>query len=104
MPGEAARHFIDLDMYPDSMSPFNSSYAQITARINEHFVQLHGIGPWNIQDQFWALVNAMAKQDHTRIVRIAGELGHYIADLHVPLHTSSNYDGQKTNQRGIHGF
>ena len=27
-----------------------------------------------------------------------------IADAHVPLHTSSNHNGQFTGQRGIHGF
>ena len=27
-----------------------------------------------------------------------------MADAHVPLHTTSNYDGQQTNQVGIHSF
>ena len=31
-------------------------------------------------------------------------MGHYIADAHVPLHASSNHNGQNTNQKGIHGF
>jgi hypothetical protein len=34
----------------------------------------------------------------------SAEIGHYIGDAHVPLHTSSNHNGQLTNQRGIHGF
>ena len=34
----------------------------------------------------------------------SAELGHYIADAHVPLHASSNHNGQLTNQKGIHGF
>jgi hypothetical protein len=32
-----------------------------------------------------------------------GDLGHYIADGHMPLHTSDNHDGQNTNQKGILG-
>jgi hypothetical protein len=28
----------------------------------------------------------------------------YIADAHVPLHTTENYNGQLTNQHGIHGL
>lgn len=32
----------------------------------------------------------------------AGVMGHYIADLAMPLHVTNNYDGQKTNQKGIH--
>jgi hypothetical protein len=34
----------------------------------------------------------------------SAELGHYIADSHVPLHANSNHNGQYTNQKGIHGF
>jgi hypothetical protein len=31
-------------------------------------------------------------------------MGHYISDAHVPLHASSNHNGQLTDQKGIHGF
>ena len=34
----------------------------------------------------------------------SAEIGHYIADAHVPLHASSNHNGQLTNQLGIHAF
>ena len=34
----------------------------------------------------------------------SAEIGHYISDAHVPLHASSNHNGQFTNQKGIHGF
>jgi hypothetical protein len=34
----------------------------------------------------------------------SAEIGHYIADAHVPLHANSNHNGQFTNQKGIHGF
>ena len=34
----------------------------------------------------------------------SADIGHYIADTHVPLHTSSNHNGQLTDQKGIHGF
>ncbi len=30
-----------------------------------------------------------------------GRLGHYVADTHDPLHTTSNYDGQLTGQTGL---
>lgn len=42
--------------------------------------------------------------DPDRILRISSELGHYVADAHVPLHTTSNHNGQKTDQHGIHGL
>jgi hypothetical protein len=31
----------------------------------------------------------------------AAALGHYVADTHNPLHTTSNYDGQLTGQLGL---
>ena len=34
----------------------------------------------------------------------SADIGHYIADAHVPLHASSNHNGQLSNQKGIHGF
>jgi hypothetical protein len=31
-------------------------------------------------------------------------MGHYLGDAHVPLHTTRNYNGQLSNQVGIHAF
>jgi hypothetical protein len=50
------------------------------------------------------LTTAFRNEDVNRILRMSAEIGHYIGDSHVPLHTTSNYNGQKTGQRGIHGF
>jgi alkylated DNA nucleotide flippase Atl1 len=33
---------------------------------------------------------------------LAAVLAHYIQDAHQPFHAVANYDGQLTNQRGIH--
>jgi hypothetical protein len=35
---------------------------------------------------------------------LSAAIGHYIADAHVPLHASSNHNGQLTGQEGIHAF
>lgn len=50
------------------------------------------------------LTDAFQKKDAYRILRISADLGHYIADAHVPLHTTENYNGQLTGQTGIHDF
>jgi hypothetical protein len=50
------------------------------------------------------LTDAFKAKDKNRILRTSAEIGHYIADSNVPLHTTENYNGQKTNQVGIHGF
>jgi hypothetical protein len=38
------------------------------------------------------------------IMRLSAEIGHYIGDACVPLHTTENYNGQLTDQVGIHAF
>jgi hypothetical protein len=50
------------------------------------------------------LTDAFKEKNYTRIMKNSAEIGHYIADAHVPLHASSNHNGQLTNQKGIHGF
>ncbi len=69
----------------------------------EHITE-HGILPWNLQSAQRKLTDAFRNGDGRRILQLAAEMGHYIGDAHVPLHTSSNYNGQKTGQHGIHGF
>jgi hypothetical protein len=73
------------------------------AFFREHLSQ-HGVLPWNLQRMQRQLTEAFKMRDSRRILKIAGDMGHYIGDAHVPLHTTSNYNGQKTEQHGIHGF
>ena len=39
-----------------------------------------------------------------KVLFLATDLGHYIANAHVPLHTTLNYNGQLSNQSGFHAF
>ena len=64
----------------------------------------YGISPWNINFMINKLTKAFQEKDLERILKYSAELGHYIGDAHVPLHTTLNYNGQLTNQKGIHGF
>ena len=64
----------------------------------------HGILPWHLQKMQRDLTEAFRRRDSRRILRLSAEIGHYIGDGHVPLHTTSNYNGQQTGQHGIHGF
>lgn len=75
----------------------------VAAFFHEHLTE-HGILPWNLQRFQRNLTEAFRLHDARRILRLSAEIGHYIGDAHVPLHTCSNYNGQKTNQHGIHGF
>ena len=50
------------------------------------------------------LTKAFEDLDAKKILQLSAEFGHYIADAHVPLHTTENYNGHLSNQRGIHAF
>jgi hypothetical protein len=69
----------------------------------EHFTD-HGINPYHIKIQYDRLANAFRRQDASSILHLSADLGHYIADTHVPLHATQNYNGQLTGQEGIHAF
>jgi hypothetical protein len=64
----------------------------------------YGIVPWQIEKHYYKLLNAFKNENLDQILHYSADLGHYIADAHVPLHTTENYNGQLTGQRGIHGF
>ena len=64
----------------------------------------YGILPWYIEEMMNRLTNAFRSKSKTEILFLAADLGHYIADAQMPLHTSVNHDGQATHQQGIHAF
>ena len=105
VPEEAARHYIDLDDYGDSAAYKLPRYwNDAVAKYSNDSLQARGIVPWHVNNIFYSLRDAFFVGDPQRILRYSAELGHYVGDAHVPLHTTSNYDGQKTGQVGIHGF
>ncbi len=72
-------------------------------KIIDHFSE-HGILPYHLLQMQRNLTRAFENREVDRILRYAAEFGHYIGDAHVPLHTTANYNGQLTDQVGIHGF
>lgn len=102
---EAAKHYIDLDHYGDSAAYKLPRYWNDAAKkFGEDTLQARGIVPWQINRTYVQLKEAFLLKDPQRILKTSAELGHYVADANVPLHTTSNYDGQLTGQTGIHAF
>ena len=104
---EAACHYIDLDEYYISQQPPRNMplyWQDAICQFEEDSLMKHGIVPWHIQKKLAQLSDAFLSKHKFRILQISAELGHYIGDAHVPLHTCSNYNGQKTGQKGIHGL
>jgi len=102
---EGPRHYIDIDYY--GAYPFDNLpriWDSAVAKFGEDTLQQHGIAPWWIQVMQRRLTAAFKEKDAAKILKLSAELGHYVADAHVPLHTSSNHNGQLTGQQGIHGF
>lgn len=64
----------------------------------------YGILPFYLQDHYRKLVKAFENKETKRILSLAADMGHYMGDAHVPLHTTVNYNGQLTGQLGIHAF
>jgi hypothetical protein len=50
------------------------------------------------------LTEAFKTSNKDSILFYAADMGHYIGDANVPLHVTSNYDGQLTNQKGLHSL
>jgi hypothetical protein len=85
---------------------FGTSYFQRVPGeilIIDNFSQ-HGIVPYHLESMLDRLTQAFRSRDQATILRLAAEYGHYVADAHVPLHTTMNYNGQLTDQVGIHAF
>ncbi len=105
IPEEGPRHYIDMDHY--GSYPFDSlprKWNDATEKYSTDSLNAHGIVPWWIQVMMGRLTKAFREKDEMHILQYAAELGHYLADAHVPLHTCSNHNGQYTDQKGIHGF
>lgn len=102
---EAPKHFIDFEAYGDSAAwkmPF--AWPEAVSRYSKDSLLKYGYVPYWIMEMKGKLTNAFRKRDTDSILFYAADLGHYIGDAHVPLHTSINYDGQLTNQRGLHSL
>ena len=102
---EGPRHYIDIDHY--GKYPYTSlphQWKDAVAKFGEDSLQQYGIVPWHIQTMLLRLTAAFKEKNFSRIMKNSAEIGHYIADSHVPLHANSNHNGQYSDQKGIHGF
>jgi len=102
-PAEGPRHFLDIDIYgPYPFVELPHDYDEAVAKFGVEAVTKRGLATWRIADYTQLLSEAMKSGDAEKIVQTAGALAHYIEDLHMPLHVVKNYNGQLTNQHGVH--
>lgn len=100
---EQYNHFIDIDRYgkyPFSELPRDK--AKAIEKFGFNVVQKNGFLPWRIAEFADSLSRSISSNDRAKMLKYLSWLAHYIEDAHQPLHVTENYDGQLTNQPGIH--
>ena len=105
IPEEGPRHYIDIDHY--GKYPYDSlprRWNDAVTKYSEDSLNAYGIVPWWLQTMLYRLTDAFKEKNQAKILKLSAEIGHYIADSHVPLHATKNHNGQYTDQKGIHGF
>jgi len=101
---EEFHHYIDIDHYghfPFAEMP--RDYQAAAQKFGADTLLRYGDAPWHIARVTDSLTAAMRTGRKKDVIQFSADLGHYVADLHMPLHSTENYDGQKSGNNGIHG-
>ncbi len=110
---EPPNHFLDMDHKAFGPYPFEGlprEYDRAVEKFGRAFIHEQGLLPWRAQEFYGRLQRAFASLKRGNpspyvlddIVLYSAVLAHYVSDGHVPLHAVVNYDGQLTNQHGLH--
>jgi hypothetical protein len=100
---EQFNHFIDIDRY--GSYPFGElprDKRKAIEKFGFENVQKNGLLPWRIAEVMDSLGEAISNQSNEKMLRYFSWIAHYVEDAHQSLHVTENYDGQLTNQPGIH--
>ncbi len=102
---EATKHFIDLEMYgKNAVTAMPEDWASAVKKYSKDSLLKYGYVPYHIVYMKAKLTEAFKSGNKDSILFYAADIGHYIGDANVPLHTTVNYDGQLTNQKGLHSL
>ena len=109
---ERPHHFLDIDSDGFGEYPFNGlprDYTAAVAKFGADRMREAGKLPWHAEEVYGSLrrafeaygrrASAFGQND---IIMFSAWLAHYVSDGHVPLHGVANYDGQLTQQWGVH--
>jgi hypothetical protein len=102
---EATKHFIDLEMFgKNAVNDMPMDWDAAVKKYTKDSLLKYGYVPYHVIYMQGKLTEAFKENNKDSILFYAADLGHYISDAHVPLHTTMNYDGQLTDQKGIHSL
>ena len=108
---EDPNHYFSIDAYGGA-PPFTNvprEWDLYVAKYGADRAGMNGRLPWRTQEIYNRLVvtfrdlgKVTEPTTDTAARYLVAVLSHYVEDAHVPFHAAVNYDGQLTNQRGIH--
>jgi len=102
-PGEAERHYIDIDYYPEFFAgTLPRDRAALEALYGAATVIEVGILPWAVTEVVASLTQQFQAQQWSAAALTIADLCHYVGDATQPLHVTLNYDGQSSGNYGIH--
>lgn len=103
-PSESPKHYIDIDNYNDFLNTgrIPQTLDSAISVYGNYFVYDNGILPWATKATFDSLSNCLKRLNISKAKIFAADLGHYVADGHMPLHITRNYNGQYSGNTGIH--
>ena len=102
---EDSKHYLDMDAAvfgPNYRTDIPHDFKQAVAKYSFDSLRKEGLVPLEVNRVYARLVHAFKNEMRDSVLFYAADLGHYVADAHVPLHTTKNHDGQLTNQKGMH--
>ncbi|MCH5596991.1 zinc dependent phospholipase C family protein [Niabella ginsengisoli] len=100
---EGSKHYMDMEAFgSDAFEVVPHDFKPAVEKYTLDTLQKYGTLPYVVIEYLDKLTEAFRSKSADSIVFYAADLSHYVADAHVPLHTSINYDGQLTGQNGIH--
>lgn len=109
---EPPNHFLDMDFEEGSKPPFLNIPREYDAYVKKYGAgpaNRYGRLPWRAEEVYNRLVASLKDVGKPNVPYAAANaryymavLAHYVGDAHVPFHAVQDYDGQLTNQRGIH--
>jgi len=106
---EDPNHFLDFDGFGEP-APFTNvprDWKAVVQKYGADLANKNGRLPWRAEEIYNKLVTAFTDLQKSpyaadNIRYLSAVMAHYVEDAHQPFHAVSNYDGQLTNQRGIH--
>lgn len=99
---EPPHHFMDMEVYAKKFEQMPRTREEAVEMAGKDFVAASGDLLWWLPHATRELARAMRARDQEQILRWSVAVAHYAADICQPLHTTENYDGQLTQQPGLH--